>query len=106
MKHPEHGWTEVGDAPGRDHEESPLVVNVGMQLEMWTAGTLPALLHRVMVPEDQESKGKARQSLVYFMTADFDTVVEPVTDGPRRGEFKPVVAGEHIMALVKATKYV
>ncbi len=100
MKHPKLGWMDVG------HVDGGLVVNTGLQLEMWTAGTLPATLHRVLAPPVERER--ARQSLVYFIGAEEDALVQPAMDGPRRAEFEErgaVRSGEHIRALLEETKF-
>ncbi len=71
------------------------------------AGTLPASLHRVLVPTpDSRLRTEPRQSLVYFIIADEDTIVEPVTEGPKKEEYEePIMSGEHVKQLLKAINY-
>ncbi len=52
VKHPERGWIDVGGDgegdgdPEEGEGETLIVVNAGLQLEIWTGGKFPASLHR------------------------------------------------------------
>jgi isopenicillin N synthase-like dioxygenase len=65
-----HGerWGRVGHLPGA------ILVNSGDILSCWTSGALPALKHRVVVPE---LCGRGRHSIALFVHPDNDVEVEP-----------------------------
>ncbi|XP_008211207.1 2-oxoglutarate-dependent dioxygenase gloF isoform X3 [Nasonia vitripennis] len=65
-----HGerWARVGHLPGA------ILVNSGEILNCWTNGALPALKHRVVVPEHC---GRGRHSIAFFVHPDDDIEVEP-----------------------------
>ncbi|XP_032676429.1 UPF0676 protein C1494.01 [Odontomachus brunneus] len=66
-----HGerWGRVGHLPGA------ILVNTGELLAHWTNGQLPALRHRVVMPEHC---GRGRHSIAFFIHPDDDVAVEPL----------------------------
>ena len=47
-------------------------------LEMFTNGRLPATLHRVIIPEEEIKKRTIRQSIVFFVHPDHETMISPL----------------------------
>ncbi|XP_015510474.1 proline hydroxylase buaE isoform X1 [Neodiprion lecontei] len=66
-----HGerWSRVGHLPGA------ILVNTGDILAAWTRDQLPALRHRVVIPE---LCGRGRHSIAFFVHPDNDTRIEPL----------------------------
>lgn len=66
-----HGgrWERVGHLPGA------ILVNTGDILASWTNNELPALRHRVVVPEHY---GRGRHSIAFFVHPDHNTPIEPL----------------------------
>lgn len=66
-----HGerWGRVGHLPGA------ILVNTGDILASWTNDQLPALRHRVVVPEHY---GRGRHSIAFFVHPDHNTPIEPL----------------------------
>ncbi|XP_071868308.1 uncharacterized protein isoform X2 [Bombus fervidus] len=66
-----HGerWGRVGHLPGA------ILVNTGDILANWTNNQLPALRHRVVVPEHC---GRGRHSIAFFVHPDTNTLIEPL----------------------------
>lgn len=66
-----HGerWGRVGHLPGA------ILVNTGELLAHLTNGQLPALRHRVVMPEHC---GRGRHSIAFFVHPDDNVVIEPV----------------------------
>jgi len=50
-------------------------VNTGELLARWTNGQLPALRHRVVMPEHC---GRGRHSIAFFVHPDDDVAIEPL----------------------------
>lgn len=61
-------WVRVGHLPGA------ILMNTGEILDSWTNGQLPALRHRVVVPEHY---GRGRHSVAFFVHPDNDVEIEP-----------------------------
>lgn len=62
-------WSRVGHLPGA------ILVNTGDILSSWTNEQLPALRHRVVVPEHC---GRGRHSIAFFVHPDNDVAIEPL----------------------------
>ncbi|XP_043509372.1 2-oxoglutarate-dependent dioxygenase htyE-like isoform X2 [Frieseomelitta varia] len=62
-------WGRVGHLPGA------ILVNTGDILANWTNNQLPALRHRVVVPEHC---GRGRHSIAFFVHPDTNAPVEPL----------------------------
>lgn len=62
-------WARVGHLPGA------ILVNTGELLAHWTNGQLPALRHRVVMPEHF---GRGRHSIAFFVHPDDDVPIEPL----------------------------
>lgn len=62
-------WTRVGHLPGA------ILVNTGELLAHWTNGQLPALRHRVVMPEHC---GRGRHSIAFFVHPDDNIPIEPL----------------------------
>ena len=55
-----------------------ILINAGDMLEMFTNGRLPATLHRVIIPEEEIKKRAIRQSIVFFVHPDHETMISPL----------------------------
>ncbi|KYM85421.1 hypothetical protein ALC53_04664 [Atta colombica] len=62
-------WARVGHLPGA------ILVNTGELLGHWTNGQLPALRHRVVMPEHC---GRGRHSIAFFVHPDDNIPIEPL----------------------------
>jgi isopenicillin N synthase-like dioxygenase len=74
--------------------EGAFAVNIGDLLEAWSNGRFVSTPHRVVM------NGNERYSIPFFMSTDYDTVIEPIPDPMTRGKpskYTPFVAGEHLM---------
>jgi isopenicillin N synthase-like dioxygenase len=85
-------WVEAPPVVGA------LAVNIGDMLEALTNGTFKATQHRVANPQ-----GVERFSLAFFAAADYDTVIEPLSqfvtpDNPPR--YQSIIAGHHLANFV------
>ena len=101
-----------------------VLINAGDFLEMYTNGRLPATLHRVVIPEEEIKQKTARQSIVFFVHADKDTLIAPFSNflqhnddenddirkvgcGTKTKEFtngyQPITALEHVNRRFAAT---
>ena len=55
-----------------------IVINAGDFLEIYTNGKLPATVHRVVVPEEEVKRKTCRQSIVFFVHPDHETMIHPL----------------------------
>ena len=55
-----------------------ILINAGDMLEMFTNGQLPATLHRVIIPDEELKKRTIRQSIVFFVHPDHETMISPL----------------------------
>ena len=73
-------------------------------MEIYTNGVFPATRHRVMVPEEEFSRKRARQSFVFFVNSDDEVTLKPIMgQEPKLDKYKPVNAREHMDKLFEAT---
>ena len=91
IKTPQGEFVQVDPIPGA------VLVIVGPLLQRWTAGRLPATVHRILVPED-ERRYKIRQALLLFLHPDDDCVVKCL-DGS--DTYEPITGGEYFDNYVK-----
>jgi len=74
--------------------EGAFAVNIGDLLEAWTNKRFVATAHRVL------TDGAERLSIPFFMSTDYETVIEPITGSvgsTALPEYTPFIAGEHLM---------
>jgi isopenicillin N synthase-like dioxygenase len=74
--------------------EGAFLVNIGDLLEAWSNGRFVATPHRVV------TDGTERYSIPFFMSTDYETVIEPIRRANGKGKsdkYAPFVAGEHLM---------
>jgi isopenicillin N synthase-like dioxygenase len=84
---------------GGDWIEAPpldgtFTVNIGDLLETWTNGRFKSTLHRVL------NDGEERFSLPFFVAADYDAVIAPLSHLVPKGQrpaYQPIVAGHHLL---------
>ncbi len=57
-----------------------LQLNMGDMMEALTGGLFPATRHRVVIPEEETTRRKSRQSFVFFAMADDHTVLKPAVE--------------------------
>ena len=72
VKGVDNTWT-----PAKPIKDSVLI-NAGDMLEMFTNGRLPATLHRVIIPEEEIKQRSIRQSIVFFVHPDHETMISPL----------------------------
>lgn len=65
-------WQRVGHLPGS------MLINTGELLSLWTHGQFPALLHRVVIPEQPTIRVKGRHSMAFFVHPDNETEIVPI----------------------------
>ncbi|XP_043193756.1 uncharacterized protein LOC122366056 [Amphibalanus amphitrite] len=91
------GGLEVESADGGWRPAPPLedaiLVNVGDLMEVWSSGRLRATKHRVVVPQQELLRRRARQSIAMFVDPDDDVLVRPLDDDKR---FAPVNCGQSL----------
>ena len=71
-----------------------VLINIGDFLEMMTSGSWPATHHRVVIPEEEWRRVTCRQSMVMFVDADPEVIIQPLA-GPDH-KYPPVKAGEYL----------
>ncbi|KAH8267973.1 hypothetical protein KR018_008686 [Drosophila ironensis] len=64
-------WERVGHLPGA------LFLNCGETMALWTNQQYHALQHRVIVPEEDGTRRRARHSVAYFCHPDSKTLINP-----------------------------
>ncbi len=96
------GWVDV--VPPRDS----FVVNIGDLMAIWTNDRWVSNLHRVANPAPVPGQGTRRQSIAFFVHANYDARIECIPtcaseqQPPRHA---PVLAGEHrLMKVRKASE--
>ena len=58
--------------------EGAVLINAGDFLEIYTNGRLPATLHRVIIPEEEIKLRSIRQSIVFFVHPNNETLISPL----------------------------
>lgn len=86
------GWADAPYVP------DALTVNVADLLGRWTGDRWRSTRHRVL-PPPADAPDEELISLIVFLEADVDTVVEPLAAGTA---YPPVVAGEYLLARARA----
>jgi isopenicillin N synthase-like dioxygenase len=100
VMNPDGEWEDVRPPDGT------LAINLGDLLERWTNRRWKATLHRVANPPPEHA-GSARQSMGYFFKVNADALVECVPTCLAPGEtpeFPPVLAGEHMLFRMLASR--
>lgn len=59
-------------------EAGNILVNMGDMMEVMTNGQFPATVHRVIIPKEEALRAKPRQSFVFFVNPDDETMVKPI----------------------------
>ncbi|XP_070557687.1 uncharacterized protein [Ptychodera flava] len=80
--------------------ENTVLVNIGDLMQRWTSDTLKSTKHRVLMPKTKETKSKERQSLVFFVFPDRETVVK-CTDNSDK--YPPIKSMDYLKQLLAAT---
>ena len=79
-----------------------VLINAGDMLEMFTNGSLPATLHRVIIPEEEIKKRTSRQSIVFFVHPDHETMISPLpTYSVEQDKSKPMKEEERAASKTK-----
>jgi isopenicillin N synthase-like dioxygenase len=92
---PDGEWHDVMPAEGA------LLVNLGDLLAEWTNDRWRSTLHRVVPPRPSATGGVRRRSVAFFHDGNYDALVECVPtcqSVDRPPKYRPVLAGEHLMA--------
>lgn len=63
--------------------EGTVLVNIADLMQRWTADKLKSSVHRVLIPESEQTRSVARRSLVLFTDPDLNEVIECV-DGSNK----------------------
>ena len=71
-----------------------ILINAGDMLEMFTNGKLPATLHRVVIPEEELKQKTTRQSIVFFVHPDHETMISPLPSFLEEDTRKPKDVGK------------
>ncbi|KAI0233569.1 Proline hydroxylase buaE [Lamellibrachia satsuma] len=77
-----------------------VLVNIGDLMQRWTSDKLTSTQHRVVIPETQLSRGRARMSVVYFMHPDDDCVIQSL-DGTKK--YDPITSLDYLNMRIRAT---
>ena len=103
--------------------EGAVLINAGDFLEIYTNERLPATLHRVVIPEKEVKRRCTRQSIVFFVQPNNETLISPLPNfleagdnradlsknraGTKTNEFtngyQPVTSKEHVIRRFAAT---
>jgi isopenicillin N synthase-like dioxygenase len=83
------------DAP---YEPDAFTINVGDLLARWTGDRWRSTRHRVL-PPSAEAPEEELISLIVFLEADSDTLVEPLREG---SSYAPVLASEYLLERTRA----
>ena len=72
------------------------MVNIGDMLEAWTNGRLRSTPHRVL------NLSPERFSMPYFVSANYDTLIEPFPEllKEEQAKYAPFRAGEHLARML------
>lgn len=70
-----------------------VVVNIGDLMQRWTADSLTATKHRVLIPEVEFKKRKHRQSVAFFVHPDDNYVIECL-DGSKK--YEPITSIDYL----------
>lgn len=65
-------WIRVGHLPGA------ILINTGEILSIWSQKRYPALLHRVVIPEQESVRVRGRHSMAFFCHPDNCTAIQPL----------------------------
>ena len=93
VQSPDGRWVDV---PSIDET---YVVNIGDAFMRWTNDEWVSTPHRVVNPPAGERSGTRRQSIVYFVNPNAETVIEcldPFTGDGRRPSYDPITYRDHI----------
>ncbi|KAI0225731.1 2-oxoglutarate-dependent dioxygenase htyE [Lamellibrachia satsuma] len=77
-----------------------VLVNIGDLMQRWTSDKLTSTKHRVVIPEKQVNRERARMSVVYFMQPDDDCVIQSL-DGTNK--YDPITSLDYVNKRVGAT---
>ena len=75
--------------PAKPIKEAVLI-NAGDFLEIYTNGKLPATVHRVIVPDEEIKRKVSRQSIVFFVHPDHETMIYPLPKFQESDEAKTI----------------
>lgn len=92
------GWIDVVPPPGS------FVINIGDLMAVWTNDRWVSNLHRVAVPPITPGRSSRRQSIAYFVHANFDALIECIpgcASASNPARHAPVLAGEHRLMKVR-----
>ena len=67
--------------------EGSFVINIGEMMKVWTDGTFAATPHRVI-----NRYGRERYSVPFFVTSDYDAIIEPMMRNPEQNNKAPEFA--------------
>ena len=74
MRGKNNTWVSAKPMPGA------ILINAGDFLEIYTNGKLPATVHRVINPPEELKRKISRQSIVFFVHPDHETMIYPLPD--------------------------
>ncbi|KAK2179385.1 hypothetical protein NP493_494g04028 [Ridgeia piscesae] len=77
-----------------------VLVNVGDMMQRWTSDKLVSTKHRVVIPEAQAAREKARMSVAYFVIPDDDCLIECL-DGSNK--YEPITSLDYLNMRIGAT---
>ena len=67
-------WVDIPPNP------NSLLFQIGDFMEAFSNGIYKAPLHRVVIPKDEVVRKKPRQSVIFFVTPDDPTMIQPIND--------------------------
>lgn len=98
------GGLELRNRDGVFVPATPMVgtvlVNIGDTMERWTSDKLTSTKHRVVIPETQMNREKARMSIAYFMHPDDDCMIKCI-DGSNK--YEPITSLDYLNMRFQAT---
>ncbi len=88
-------WLDVPDIPGT------FVINIGDLMARWTNDRWISTMHRVISPQDPETRRKRRLSMVFFHNPNYDAVISSLStccESESKSKYQPVSAGDYLFA--------
>ncbi|XP_060085096.1 uncharacterized protein LOC132564460 [Ylistrum balloti] len=98
------GGLEVRNVEGEYIPAPPIpgtvLINLGDMMQRWTADELLATKHRVLIPDDEMTRRKSRQSIAFFAVPDNDVMIECLD---KSDKYEPISSLQFIQERIAPT---